>query len=128
MSPASCMENQCKGGFCQPPNQTGPGPGTVPGPVPVPVSGTSSGACPAVTIAMPASLQHQLPPPMTRTGSVGGGGAGGHGGTAGTAGAAAAAGGATNASRRTSLWVETLRQTRKLSYASDRPILVSAHT
>nr|XP_017102419.2 small conductance calcium-activated potassium channel protein isoform X13 [Drosophila bipectinata] len=41
---------------------------------------------------------------MTRTGSVGGG--------------------ATSAARRNSLWLETLRNTRKLSYANERPILL----
>ncbi|XP_034649954.1 small conductance calcium-activated potassium channel protein isoform X20 [Drosophila subobscura] len=43
---------------------------------------------------------------MTRTGSVGGGG------------------GATSTARRNSLWLETLRNTRKLSYANERPILL----
>ncbi|KRF80860.1 uncharacterized protein Dvir_GJ26592 [Drosophila virilis] len=103
MSPASCMENQCKGNLYK----KCPCPGPVQ-PAAVAVD-TLPGTCPAVNIAMPTSAQ--LPPVMmTRTASVGGGGGG-------------FAGGAANASRRTSLWLETLRQTRKLSYANERPML-----
>ncbi|XP_030569146.1 small conductance calcium-activated potassium channel protein isoform X4 [Drosophila novamexicana] len=107
MSPASCMENQCKGSLYK----KCPCPGPVQ-PAAVAVD-TLPGTCPAVNIAMPTSAQ--LPPVMmTRTASVGGGGGGGSG----------FAGGAANASRRTSLWLETLRQTRKLSYANERPVLL----
>ncbi|XP_052849810.1 small conductance calcium-activated potassium channel protein isoform X17 [Drosophila gunungcola] len=126
MSPASCMDNDCNQGAlyqkCQatpplpPPTSvvvstsSTPSPSASASPSPSPTPSRS----PSLTVLMTST---QIPPQMrqmsqpvnaaaalmTRTGSVGG---------------------ATSAARRNSLWLETLRNTRKLSYANERPILL----
>ncbi|XP_041673993.1 small conductance calcium-activated potassium channel protein isoform X16 [Drosophila eugracilis] len=137
MSPAFCMDNDCNQGAiyqkCHatpPPSRPLSMPTT---PVVVSTSSTPSvspsvtpsptpSRSPSLTLMMTttsSSLQPPMPPQqmpqmsqpslnaatalMTRTGSVGG---------------------ATSAARRNSLWLETLRNTRKLSYANERPILL----
>ncbi|EDX17130.1 GD16727 [Drosophila simulans] len=135
MSPAFCMDNDCNQSALYQKCHATPPPPPVP-PVPPMVVSTSStpsatpsmtpsptpSRSPSLTLMMTSpqalqSLQPQVPQTqmsqplntaaalMTRTGSVGG---------------------ATSAPRRNSLWLETLRSTRKLSYAYERPILTSA--
>ncbi|XP_043063455.1 small conductance calcium-activated potassium channel protein isoform X14 [Drosophila ficusphila] len=147
MSPAFCMDNDCNQGalyqkcHATPPRPQStptlmpmaiamPMPMVMPTPVVVSTSSTPSGSpsvtpsptpsrSPSLTLMMTSSQPPPPPPPpplpqmsqplnaaaalMTRTGSVGG---------------------ATSAARRNSLWLETLRNTRKLSYANERPILL----
>lgn len=142
MSPAFCMANDCNQNpdpyqkclvTAMPPQQPPPlTPATVvlstSTPPPLPLSRGSASPSPSpspspsvspaqsMTLMPPMAMLQaplQAPPPlnaatalMTRAGSVGG---------------------ATSAARRNSLWLETLRNTRKLSYANERPILVRTH-
>ncbi|XP_039229874.1 small conductance calcium-activated potassium channel protein isoform X21 [Drosophila yakuba] len=148
MSPAFCMDNDCNQSALYQKCHATPPPPPMPSvppmplvppmpPVPPMVVSTSStpsvspsmtpsptpSRSPSLTVMMtspqalqplqpltPQVPQTQMSQPlnttaalMTRTGSVGG---------------------ATSAARRNSLWLETLRSTRKLSYANERPILL----
>jgi len=130
MSPAFCMDNDCNQGALNrkchatppPPTpvvvSTSSTPSASPSPTITPFPSPTPSRSPSLTLMMMTSPQPQMPQipqtqtqtqmsqrltPMTRTGSVGG---------------------TTSAARRNSLWLETLRNTRKLSYANERPILV----